>query len=777
MRRPLVPSLLLCFLYLCFLCLSALSPLSAIAAEERAIYRITPARGQRLEPLFQLGFDPAGHGPGVSLDFVLTPSDVARARSIGFEPVPVSIRRGGPLGAASTSLAQPNLGDYHTYAEAVAEMASYAASHPAIARVETIGTSLEGRAISAIKISDNPAVDEGEPEVLVVGCHHARELMSVELPLYLMRRLLDGYGVDPTLTALVDGREIWIVPVVNPDGYVYVQEHANGQSSGWWRKNRRPNADGSVGVDLNRNYGYEWAHDDFGSSPTPSVETYRGTAPFSEPETAALRDFIASHAFTTSLSFHSYGDLVLYPWGYDLLDTPDHPVFFALGDSMATQNGYRAGNPKSNAIYLTNGDMDDWVYGDSVLKPALYGFTFEVNTADEGGFDPPESLIGPTCDLNWGPMLTLLRFSDAPRRVLGPPRPFGPRIASYGGVPILSWSYPLPDPANPAVRHDVRRIAQALRVVDDAESGVADWDSLRFGWSSARSASGAHAYYSGSADSRESILTSRASLDVESGDSVAVRAWWALESGYDYWYGQASTDGGETWHSLVGNYTTNLNPSGQNEGFGITGTSGGVFARATFSLLPYAGKQVLVRFRCVTDQASHLEGLYLDDLTPTPRYSGVVTADTGSPDSSYPVSPPPSDPIWLTVRGVDGEGQPSHWSDRVLLDPAVTAVAVAGGSRVADGISGVAPNPMNPRADVRFTLAPGKPGPFYLDCFDAAGRWLARITEGMDTGGGGARRSSWDGRDRNGRDLPSGVYFLRLTHGSASRTAKITLLR
>jgi len=400
-----------------------------------------------------------------------------------------------------------------------------------------------------------------------------------------------------------------------------------------------------------------------------------------------------------------------------------------------------------------------------------------VNTAAQGGFDPAESLIGPTCELNWGPLLTLLRFGDQPRRVLAPPGPANARLVPSGGRALLAWSYPAPDAANPAVRHEVRRIDQVLRVADNAEAGPADWDTLRFEWSGARFAGGARSYYSGSADNRVSVCTSRASLDVVQGDSLVVNAWWALESTYDYWYAQASGDGGATWQSLAGNYTSNSNPTGNNEGSGITGTSGGVFARAAFNLAAFAGRQALVRFRCVTDGQGHLEGLYLDDIGPTPRYTGVSMVDTGSPDSSFEVTPTPSAPTWLAARGVDGEGQPSPWSDRRLFQPGITSVADHGAPLVSDRITGVAPNPMNPRADVRFTLAAGAPGAYRIDCYDAGGRWVGRVAEGADDGRGGFRRVLWGGRDRAGRELPSGIYFLRLTHGSSRGTAKITLLR
>ena len=171
---------------------------------------------------------------------------------------------------AAPAALDENLGQYHTYAEMEAELDALALAYPSRARIETLGVSVEGRPIRAIKISDNAAVDEDEPEALIMGCHHAREIMSVEMPLLFARYLLEHYGTDPRVTELVDTREIWIAPMINVDGHVYVEQNHAGSSSAWWRKNRKLNAGGSYGIDLNRNYGYQWGYDDVGSSPTPS---------------------------------------------------------------------------------------------------------------------------------------------------------------------------------------------------------------------------------------------------------------------------------------------------------------------------------------------------------------------------------------------------------------------------------------------------------------------------------------------------------------------------
>ncbi len=746
-----------------------------VLASPRTLYRIPPAKSEQLLRLLREGVDVAGTGEDGSLHVFLNAAERAVAEGLGLAPQPLAPR--GPLAAPGTAAAPPGLGDYHTYAETIAEMTSYVASHSSIAKLDTIGVSLEGRLILGVKISDNVGAGEAEPQILVVGCHHARELMSVELPLFLMRRLLDGYGVDPLLTSLVDSREIWIVPIVNPDGYVYVQNNSGGQSDNWWRKNRRPNGDGTFGVDLNRNYDYKWGWDEIGSSSTPSSDVYRGSGPFSEPETRAVRDFMAAHAFHISASFHSYGQLFLYPWGYAALNTPDHGVFRAFGDSVAHQNAYRAGNPKNGAIYITNGDMDDWVYGDTTLKPRLFGFTFELNTYEQGGFYPNDTLIPSTCALNYGPLLTLLRYADEPRRILLPPRDLAPGFSSQGNATLVYWNPTAPDPANPAQRHDLRRIDSVLRATDNAESGVSDWDSLGFSWSTTRAASGTHSYWSGAGNSRESILTGRASLDVAANDSLVVNAWWDLEPFYDYWYAEASIDGGNTWAPLQGDRTTDDNPFGYNQGSGITGSGGATFVRAAFSLAPFAGKQALVRIRCLTDGATFGQGLYLDDLTPTARYAGVTITDTGNPSPQFLLDPAPSTAAQFQVRAVDGEGQSGLWSDRAPYVPGITSVETVEAARLTDRLWPNAPNPFNPRTRFRFQLAPGRPGAFRLSLFDISGRLVATILAGRDGGSGGERSVEWNARDASGRDLASGVYLLRLQTVRGFFERKITLLR
>jgi murein tripeptide amidase MpaA len=297
-----------------------------------------------------------------------------------------------PIPAPAAPAAGGLNGDYHSALELETELRLLEAAYPQIARVREIGRSLEGRPIYGLKISDNPAIDENEPAVVFLGCHHAREWISVEVPLLLGRHLLENYSTDPWVRALVDGGEIWVVPLVNPDGLEYSIHVYR-----YWRKNRRANSDGSFGVDLNRNYGYMWGTDNVGSSPVPSSDVYRGTAAFSEPETNAVRRLVDGLDVRAVVSFHSYSQVILYPWAYT---TQPSPMVAELSDLARTMSGlmaavrgtvYSYGQSASGIGYTSNGDTTDWTFGIAGIP----SFTIELPPADvdEGGFFNDEAEI------------------------------------------------------------------------------------------------------------------------------------------------------------------------------------------------------------------------------------------------------------------------------------------------------------------------------------------------------------------------------------------------
>ena len=307
---------------------------------------------------------------------------------------------------------------YHTYAEVAAAAKAVADAHPTIAQRFSIGKSYQGREIWAMKISDNVATDENEPEVLYEGLHHADEHMTAEMTLKIMHWLVDGYGTDPRITSIVDTREIWIILEVNPDGAEY--DIAGGRFHRW-RKNRQPTPGTPyIGTDLNRNYGYRWGGGGR-TSTNPQAITYRGTSAFSTPEARAVRDFLASRVvggrqqIRLSISFHESGRLVMWPYGYTMTDIPgdmtraDHDALVAIGRRMAGSNGYKP--EQASDLYITSGTTRDFLYG----MYRTFSYTFEMSVTDY----PDDSKIASETGRNKWAVLYLAERAWCPLSVLG----------------------------------------------------------------------------------------------------------------------------------------------------------------------------------------------------------------------------------------------------------------------------------------------------------------------------------------------------------------------
>ncbi|MCZ2528088.1 zinc carboxypeptidase [Streptomyces sp. SCUT-3] len=313
---------------------------------------------------------------------------------------------------------------YHNYAEAAAEINRLVAASPSIMSKRVIGKSYEGRDIVAVKVSDNVGSDENEPEVLFTHHQHAREHLTVEMAIYLLRELGGKYSTDSRIKNAVDGREIWIVPDLNPDGGEY--DIATGTYRSW-RKNRQPNSGSSyVGTDLNRNWDYKWGCCG-GSSGSTSSSTYRGSAPESAREVKVLADFVRSRVvdgkqqITASIDFHTYSELVLWPFGYTYSNTDtgmtadDYNTFATFGRTMAGTNGYTP--QQSSDLYITDGSIPDWLWG----KHRIFAYTFEMYPGPNGssGFYPPDEVIDRETSRNREAVLRLLENADCMYRVIG----------------------------------------------------------------------------------------------------------------------------------------------------------------------------------------------------------------------------------------------------------------------------------------------------------------------------------------------------------------------
>ena len=286
---------------------------------------------------------------------------------------------------------------YHSAETLESDLHQLAESQPEIAELHEIGRSLENRPIWALRIGERRG---SEHKLLFMGCHHAREWISVEVAYLLAEHLVKNASQAPAMGWLQRG-EIWVAPMVNPDGHEYSRTQDR-----LWRKNRRPNADGSIGVDPNRNYGYMWGTLDVNtSSHVPSDETYVGPRAFSEPETRAVRNLVARELVKGVITYHSYSQLILYPWGYTdqpIKDAADRATHIKLAERMQQLihgvHGSTYRPQQSSQLYPTAGDTTDWTYGEYGIP----SFTIELrpDSWDNGGFTLPPEQIQPTFEEN-----------------------------------------------------------------------------------------------------------------------------------------------------------------------------------------------------------------------------------------------------------------------------------------------------------------------------------------------------------------------------------------
>lgn len=533
----------------------------------------------------------------------------------------------------------------------------------------------EGRDITWVRISDNPNTNEtGEPELLYTGMHHAREPIGMQALLFFMYHLLENYPDDPTCQYLIDNFELVFVPIINMDGYAYnIQTNPGG--GGMWRKNRRDNGSGYWGVDPNRNYGYMWGLDNNGSSPYPSDETYRGPAPFSEPCVQSMRDFCEENEFVSALNYHSYSNLLLYPWGYISDPCPDDAIFFEHSKIMTRENGYTYG-AGSTTIYPTNGGSDDWMYGEQDTKDLIYSYTPEVGNSNDG-FWPSVSRIIPQCQENMWQNIMLAKLAGTYAAVtdMSPSivedasgvfefeikrlgledgdltvsiAPVNDAIAEAGdpvvfaGLGILevqtgSIEYTLsPDIAQGdeivfvyAVDNGLITETDTITKVygtpvvifeDDAES-FEKWSSNKWSTTTEKAHSGSFSITDSPFGNYNNYENNSVILlepvDLTSAAYAVLNFWaqWDIEAGYDFVQVYASSNG-TTWEPLEGKYTKPGN-SNQATGEPVYDGTMGDWVKEEMSLEAYTGGEIWLRFRLKSDTYVTGDGFYWDDMTVT----------------------------------------------------------------------------------------------------------------------------------------------------------------
>lgn len=292
-----------------------------------------------------------------------------------------------------------SMGGYMTYNEVVAKLDSMRMWYPQFISAKwSIGTTYENRTQWAVRVTKNPDAPTGRPEVMLHALIHAREPESMETQFYYMFWLFENYDRDPVARYILNNREIYWIPVFNPDGYVHNQT-TNPNGGGMWRANKHLTSPPSLTcgpVDPNRNFGtYQfWNSSNNGSSTDPcsgGSGTYRGTLPFSELETQNIKAFVNSRNFKSAFSAHTYGNYLIKPWCWqDPIGTPDDAMYNVFLSDMQLSNGYTIGFPSQTVGYKVRGGTDDWYYNDSG-HAKIFSFTPETGAS----FWPPQSEILP----------------------------------------------------------------------------------------------------------------------------------------------------------------------------------------------------------------------------------------------------------------------------------------------------------------------------------------------------------------------------------------------
>ncbi|MFW5706855.1 MAG: M14 family zinc carboxypeptidase [Bacteroidota bacterium] len=571
-----------------------------------------------------------------------------------------------------------SMGGFHTYTEMLDDLDAMHALYPElISAKQSIGTGLtiEGRPVFWVRISNNPSETQDKPRVLYTSLTHAREPASMQQMLFQMWYILENYDTDPEIQYLVDNVEMYFVPCVNPDGYIFCETtHPNGGSM--HRKNKRVNNDGTIGVDLNRNYGYMWGYDNSGSSPVPSSATYRGTGPFSEPETQIQKQFAEEFNFVLALNNHTYSDILIYPWGYNSQQTPDGEIFREYAKLMTRENNYAYGTCYETLGYVANGGSDDWFYGEQLTKDKTFAFTPEAGKPSDG-FWPQVHRIEEICAGHMHMNLSLAHLALAYAQIrdisqpfisdLNPEIPFeivsmGQNIDATYTVSVNPLSSNIISTGDPQVfsNMDVLEVQQStfplelhpntsagapVRFVVSLNNGMYTWNdtitkffgepSVAFSdacdntnnWTTTSWNTTTQQYFSSPAsitDSPGQDYANSSNTHITIGqpfDFSNVGMAWAefyirydIEQNWDYVQFLYSINGQQTWTPLEGELTA-TGGSNQDSGQPLYHGTQSQWEKERIDLSHLAGhEEVWLRFRLVSDNLVTEDGFYFDDF-------------------------------------------------------------------------------------------------------------------------------------------------------------------
>ncbi len=591
-----------------------------------------------------------------------------------------------------------NMGGYHTYDQMVEHINNMQSQFPDFVNIIEIGQSIENRAIYAVKISDNPLVNESDTEGVVYfeAVTHAREPMSLEATLYYMWWLLENMAADEEANYLVNNREIYFTPIVNPDGYVF-NEINDPNGGGLWRKNRYDAGNGCFGVDLNRNYPYGWGLDS-GSSDNPCSNTFRGNNPLSEPESSSVANFLAEINPAIAFTSHTYGDKFLSPWGYvDSLATYELYAEFVSEFIPPNYDGY--GTTAKMLGYTSSGTTRDYLHSTGIpawtpeighsfwespsnicdrvvefLKPMKYltwvsgnyacfhDFTLQNDQVWNGdtialdiriknrGLTKTATDVSVTINTNH-PAVSMLTDSVFYNDI--EPREFTESINA-------PFQFELIEDLTPGqlitlrvnVFHNADLSYTKLICVTAGEQNILyqtdfetdnAWLAPALGWDTTfmDAMSGFHSF----TDSRYGnyqpngnpmvVMGEPVDLSAASLPYVTFNAKWALEPDFDYATFLASTNGVNNWIPLPGIHNNGFNEYSENSHW----------VQERFNLSQFIGEpQLYFALELDADQSVHSDGFYIDDFKVIDYTAPfmVNTTEATTRLSEYQLSPNPS---------------------------------------------------------------------------------------------------------------------------------------
>ncbi len=661
-------------------------------------------------------------------------------------------------------------GAYLSYAEINDSLRNFSQNYPAICAFDSLPIpTYEGRWIYGVKISDNAHLtEEHEAKFAIDGCHHSREWATPQAVLFFADSLLRSYGNVPEITEIINTIEIFCFPVINVDGYVYDYPGAH-----WWRKNREPFGD-TIGTDPNRNYGgacngelngYWGGIEGWSASHNPSSDLFCGAYAYSGDEIHAYTTYIREHKITTGFSLHSYGEIIMYPWGYKPEGCPDSILYETKGNHMAAMmerlsgGTYFAGQSYFNP-YPTNGNTRDWIYGYNKWVAGLSSLFYGAEIGTEFYQDP--------ADLDFIALQVfkaaeyLAGFTDSLILIAEgfvPP----PHIYPLGIVDkdfVVYWharnSYD-----NHPTDWELVELSHPSIIQDSLESGTSGWILEGFTLSTDQSHSGSYSLFAGSENNLHHGARTAYPYLAQAEDSLTFWCWYNVQNNQDVAVVEVSENTKE-WFALDDRYS---------------GNSGG-WTRKSYSLAEWAGKSIYLRFRSMTDDNIVYSGFYVDDIYPVSFFENFDTISSSITDTSYQFTNHPDGIYYYYVRG---RNTTYGWGDYSCLEKAEVGSGIAESrqpdfTHINPSVT-ITPNPSRDRVHIRWQLNnDGQGNDIALTIYNTAGRLIKAYS--LHSCPSRPQSSlTWQCVDNYGRVVPGGVYFIHFKTDTFNTVEKVTLLR